>query len=398
MKILVVSQYFFPEEFKINDLVKGMIERGHEVTVLTGKPNYPKGEIYSGYRQWGVQKETLFGAKVIRVPLIPRKKGSSTWLILNYVSYVFFSCFYVLTHRFHPDKIFVWDTSPILQAYAGIIVKKKTKASLSMWVQDLWPESVTATKGYSNGTVVRILTKMVKGIYNNFDTLFIQSKAFESSIKEKGNFKAKYVYAPNWAEDQIVSCKPDKEKYENLMPNGFKVMFAGNIGAAQDFDNIIEAANMINDNNIQWVIVGDGRMRKEMEEKVKSRDLGNCFRFLGRYPFQEMPNFFVHADVMLVSLKDEYIFSLTIPSKTQAYMASGKPIATMINGIGNAVVEEARCGLTAKAADAKGLASIILEMSKKSPDELKHMGDNGKKYYHSNFEKEMVIDRIISSL
>ena len=402
MKILVVTQFFYPEEFKVNDLVKGMVDRGHEVTVLTGKPNYPKGKLYDGYRMWGVQKEEVFGAKVIRVPVIPRGKGTTVPLVTNYFSYIFFSCLYQMTHRLRPDKIFVWDSSPILQAYAAIRVKKKTKVNMSMWVQDLWPESVTATKGYSDGVVMRRLNKMVHNIYRHFDTLFVQSPAFEQSIREKGDFNAKYIYAPNWAEDIYLTPKEqiDAEKYKSLMPQqAFVVMFAGNVGAAQDFDAIIEAAKITSqDPDIRWVIVGDGRMKTAVEAKVSEQHLQDRFSFLGRHPYSEMPHFFVHADAMLVSLKDEYIFSLTIPSKTQAYMAAGKPILTMINGSGNDIVKEARCGLTAEAGNAQQLAENIMKMKSMTKEELQQMGDNGRQYYQKHFLKETIIDRIIDNL
>ena len=139
MKIVVVTQYFYPEDFKVNDLVKGFVERGHQVTVLTGKPNYPFGTIFKGYRQWGIQRERLFGADVIRVPVIPRGKGGSLALFVNYFSFIFFSCAYVLFHRLPADKVFCWGTSPILQAYAGLVLKHRQRVNASYWVQDLWP-------------------------------------------------------------------------------------------------------------------------------------------------------------------------------------------------------------------------------------------------------------------
>lgn len=401
MKILVVTQYFYPEEFKINDLVKGMVDRGHEVTVLTGKPNYPHGSIYEGYKRWNVCKETIYGAKVIRVPVIPRGKGTSALLAINYISFVFFSCLYVLFHRFNPDKIFCWDTSPITQAYAGILVKKKTKASLSMWVQDLWPESVTATKdSLGKGFMYNFLLRMVRGIYKHFDTLFIQATGFEKSIREKGDFNAKFVYAPNWAED--IFCNEsliDRNRYQDILPNGFKIMFAGNIGVAQDFDSILEAAKITcHAKDIKWVIVGDGRHREHVERRIKEMGLEDTVFILGRYHVTEMPSFFVHADALLVSLKNKYIFSLTIPSKVQAYLAFGKPILTMINGEGNNVVMNAKCGYTANAGDYRALADNVLRLHRASKEEKHQMGKNGKTYYSFYFTKDKIIDRIINNM
>ncbi len=400
MKILVVSQYFYPEEFKVNDLVKGFVDKGHEVTVLTCKPNYPKGRFYEGYKFWGIKKESFFGAKVIRVPVIPRGDGTSVRLILNYFSFVFFSCLYVLLHRMRPDRIFCWDTSPITQAYAGIIVKKQTGARLSMWVQDLWPESVSATGKINQRPVMRMLTAMVRGIYKHFDTLFIQSTGFQKSIEEKGNFKARYIYAPNWAEDFFIDpANVDSLRFKSLIPEGFIVMFAGNIGAAQDFDSIINAAEMTcNNKEIKWVIVGDGRRRAEAEALVAKKGLNGTVFFLGRYSTTDMPSFFIHADVMLVALRDEYIFSLTIPTKTQTYMAFGKPIVSMINGVGNNVIENAACGLTAKAGDYQTLANNVLQFSRMSRSDREKIGENGRIYYNKTFAKEEVINRIVENL
>lgn len=395
MRVLIVSQYFYPEEFKINDLAEELVKRGHEVTVLTGKPNYPKGEFFEGYRFWGTQEENYKGAKVVRVPLIRRRSGGTIWLVLNYFSYVFFGGLYMLTHKMPYDAIFCFETSPITQAYPAIWAKRKSKAKLSMWVQDLWPESVSAASNIKNPKIINLIDKMVKGIYNKCDKLLIQSRAFSESIQVKGDYSEKIIYAPNWAEDVFLQNNIDKDKYADMIPEGFVVMFAGNIGEAQDFDSIVSAASLTKEySDIKWVIVGDGRYRAKAQEMVSSNGLNDTVSFLGRFPVTEMPNFFVHADAMLMSLKDEYIFSLTIPSKTQAYMANGRPILTMINGVGNDVVKEANCGLVAHAGDSRTLAENVIKLSKLNKEDLLQMGKNGRDYYMSNFAKEQVVNII----
>ena len=396
MKVLIVSQYFYPEDFKINELTEELVCRGHNVTVLTGKPNYPKGQYYSGYKFLGVQVEDYKGAKVIRVPLIRRNSGGSLWLIMNYLSFIFFGCLYVLFHKMEFDSIFCFETSPITQAFPAILAKHKSKAKLSMWVQDLWPESVSAASDIKSPTIIGFIDKIVRYIYDKCDILFVQSETFASSIISKGNYADKIVYAPNWAEDIFIDgTLIDVNKYKNLIPEGFVVMFAGNIGEAQDFDSIIKAASITRGyKNIKWVVVGDGRYRSKLDEYVKKEGLSETVFLLGRFPVKEMPSFFVHADVMLMTLKDEYIFSLTLPSKTQAYMAYGKPIATMINGIANEVVSDAKCGLTANAGDYNQLAQNIINLSMLSKEELLLMGNDAKKYYHLHFAKNRVVDTI----
>lgn len=395
MKITIVCQYFYPEEFKVNDLAEEWVKRGHEVTVLTGKPNYPKGKILSGYKFWGIQEENYKGARVIRIPLIPRGKGGGLRLMMNYFSYVFFASLYVLTHRIETDRIFCFETSPVFQMYPALLLKKRTEASASIWIQDLWPESVAAASNLKNGFIMNLLSKLVKGIYRRTDILFVQSPAFYESVLDKGNFNDKLVYVPNWAEDVFMKKSCSSKKYEHLMPNGFKVMFAGNIGAAQDFASIIQAAALTRHiPEIKWVIVGDGRMKADVEQKVKSLKLNETFLFLGRFPVEEMPDFFALADIMLVSLKEEYIFSLTIPSKVQAYMASGKPIVTMLSGIGNKILKEADCGLTAESGDFKTLAENVIAMYRKTEEERLQLGMNGQTYYKVHFQKKVCIDKL----
>lgn len=399
MRVLIVSQYFSPEEFKINDLAESLVKRGHSVTVLTGKPNYPKGRFFPGYRFLGIRKEDYKGASVIRIPLIRRGNGSAMRLVANYLSFVFFANLYVWLHKCDYDSVFVWETSPITQAYPGIIAARKAGARLSMWVQDLWPESISATTGVKNRVLLSYLDRIVARIYSRCDTIFVQSKAFNKSICSKGDFADKIVYAPNWAEDLFCDPNITESKYAGLMPDGFRVMFAGNLGEAQDFDSVIQAAKLTSQfPYIQWVIVGDGRARTRIEELVVKEDLSATVHFLGRFPASEMPNFFCHADVMLVSLKDEYIFSLTIPSKVQAYMASGKPILTMLNGEGNRIIEEAACGITSNASDARQLAENAIRMYNMSETERRLIGERGKEYYHKHFEQDTVINTIESKL
>lgn len=400
MKIVVVSQCFYPEEFKINDLVEEWVKQGNRVTVLTGKPNYPHGTFYSGYKFSGIQKEKYKGADVIRVPLIRRGSGGSIRLSLNYLSFIIFGCWYVLFHKLDADAIFCFGLSPITQAYPALLLKKLNHSKASIWVQDLWPESVAAVGAVKReGVIWKALSQMVISIYKRCDTIFVQSSAFKTSICKKGDFERKIIYAPNWAEDLYVKNVIDVEKFKALIPPGFVVMFAGNVGAAQNFDSIIKAAELTKSiSDIKWVIVGDGRTQKETEKEVLRRGLDTTIKFLGRFKSIEMPNFFVHADVMLVSLKQEDIFALTIPSKIQTYMASGKPIVSMLDGAGNEIIESANCGLTAAAGDYKTLADNVIRLYKTPKADLKSMGVNAKSYYHQHFEKSRVIETIVEHL
>lgn len=396
MKILLVSQYFWPETFRINDLAEELNSRGHQVTVLTGKPNYPSGKIAQGYKWYGYQKEERNGIHIIRVPLIPRGNGSGKRLAINYLSFVFFSCLYVLCHKKKYDVSLTFAISPITQVYAALLHKYLYKSKAYLWVQDLWPESVTAAGKVDNKGIMNILKRMVRGIYDKVDGILIQSQAFKESIDGIGDYNEKIHYIPNWAEEIFENKKNiNRQKYIDLMPKGFKIMFAGNIGEAQDFPSLIKAVEETKEyKNIHWIIVGDGRKREEIELIAKNRELSNI-HFLGRYPLEEMPNFFIHADATLVTLKNEYIFSLTIPSKIQSYMAFGKPILTMVDGIGNEIVEDAKCGYTARAGDYKELANNAIRMSSLSLEEKNKMEENSFKYYQDNFSRNQVIAALI---
>lgn len=400
MRVLIISQYFHPEEFKINDLARELVGRGHSVSVLTGKPNYPKGEYFQGYEYAGVVKEDYFGAEVIRVPLRKRGSGGALNLVRNYLSYVVNANRYIRRHRMAFDEMICFGTSPITQAFPMICCKNRYGGKAMLWVQDLWPESVTAAGGVKNRLVLRALEKMVTWIYERCDVLMVQSEGFKESILSKGNFSEKIVFVPNWAEDLYLEKRfVEPEKVREIMPKGFKVMFAGNIGVAQDVESIVKAANETrNIPEIKWVIVGDGRAKVRMEELVNQLELTDTVVFTGRYPMEQMPTFFACADVMLVSLKDEYIFSLTIPCKTQSYMASGKPIVSMLNGEGNRIIEEAGCGLTASSGDYKKLANNVVKLYHSDKEELKEMGKRGFEYYLSHFDKKKVVDSIVQAM
>lgn len=400
MRILIVSQYFFPEEFKINDLAREFVIRGHQVSVLTGKPNYPKGEYYDGYQYDGVVKEDYYGAEVIRVPLRKRGAGGGKNLALNYLSFVINANKYIRKNRLEYDAILVFEISPITQAYPALYCKKKYGGKVLLWVQDLWPESVTAAGGVTNKFVLGILDRMVKSIYTKCDVLMVQSEGFKESILSKGDFDSKIVYVPNWAEDLYLEKKMvNEDAIKASIPDGFKVMFAGNVGEAQNVDAIVKAANETKDiPEIKWIIVGDGRARAGVEDEVNKLGLTDTVKFMGRHPMAEMPTFFSYADVMIVSLKDEYIFSLTVPAKTQSYMASGKPIVSMLNGEGNKIVEKAGCGLTAASGDFKTLAENVKKLYHTDKAELERMGQRGLDYYKSHFDKNTVVETILKSM
>lgn len=395
MRVLLVTQYFYPENFKSNDIALELTKRGHKVTVLTGLPNYPEGKIYKSYGFFKRTKEYYQGVNVIRTSLVPRGKGGGIRLFLNYFSWAFFASIkaFFLAFKKEFDAVIVHEPSPITQGFPAIVVKKIQEIPLYFWVLDLWPESLSSAGGIKNKYVLSIFTSMVKYIYNNSDKILISSKGFKESILAKGDYNEKLIYFPNWAEDSILKGSSDYIIPD--LPKGFKIIFAGNIGVAQDVNSIIEAALILKEKiDIHFVFVGDGRSKVQLEDFVRENDLNQTVHFLGRFPIDAMKTFFNQADVLLVSLKDELIFNATVPAKLQAYLCTQKPILGMLNGEGASIINDANCGLSSNAGDSSGLSEKILELYGMSIEERNILGANGFKYFEKNFTMGKCIDNL----
>lgn len=395
MKIVLVTQYFFPENFKSNDIAFELVKRGHEVTVLTGLPNYPEGKIYNGYGFFKKRNEIINGVKVIRTLLIPRGKGGGIRLFLNYFSWAFFASIraFFLAFQDKFDAVMVHEPSPITQGFPAIVIKKIQKIPLHFWVLDLWPESLTSAGGIKNKTVLSFFTRMVKYIYNNSDKILISSKGFKDSILTKGNYEDRLVYFPNWAEDSI--SKGNSNYPIPDLPHGFNILFAGNIGVAQDVNSIIKAALILKEKlDIHFVFVGDGRSKTELEDFVTANNLEQTVHFMGRFPIDAMKTFFNRADVLLVSLKDELIFNVTVPAKLQAYLCTQKPILGILNGEGAELIDEAKCGFSTNAGNSEGLAKEIVKLYKLTEEQRSILGQNGFRYFEENFTMTKCIDNL----
>lgn len=395
MRILIVTQYYYPENFKSNDLSFELQKRGHDVTVLTGLPNYPEGKIYEGYGIFKNRKQIINGVKVIRSLLLLRGKGGGIRLFLNYFSFAFFASgkafFLSFTHKF--DAIIVHEPSPITQYYPAFLLNKLQKTPVYFWVMDLWPESLRTAGGITNKNILGFFNKMVISFYRNAEKILITSKGFKKSILEKGDFVEKLEYFPNWAED-IIS-EGDLNYPIPELPEGFKVMFAGNVGEAQDMEAIMESALALRAHpEIKLIIVGDGRKMPYVYDSIRKNKLEKTVFAVGRFPVEAMASFFVKADVMLVSLKDDEIFNLTVPAKVQAYMSAGKPMVAMLNGEGAQIIEEAKCGLSVPAGNSQRLADTIIEMANRPTEELLQMGENSKLFFRENYQLSSCIDNL----
>ncbi len=398
MNILVVSHYFWPEQFRINDLVRELQQRGHEVLVLTGMPNYPGGKLFEGYHWWQKRHDDMYGVPVYRTPMFVRREGRGWQLALNYLSFAVFGAllapWYFRGKRF--DAIFVYEPSPFTVGIPAIVMRHLKRAPMLFWVQDLWPESLTAAGAVHSPAVLKAVGRMVRWIYHHCDRVLVQSQSFIKPAVAAGADRSRTVFFPNWAESFYNPLTPAQAELPDMeLPQGFRIMFAGNLGEAQSLETIIDAAfRLKHETVIQWIIIGDGRRQAWMREKIEQLGLGDCMTLPGRYAAETMPHFFAYADALLVTLKDEPVFAQTIPSKVQSYMACGKPVLAALNGEGARVVNEAGCGFTVAAEDGKALAEAVMQLYRLPAAQRQVMGIRGRAYYDRHFERVMLIDRL----
>lgn len=397
MRLLIISQYFWPESFRINDLATDLKRRGHEVTVLTGLPNYPGGQTYDGYRWPARRSEKYQGIKVVRVPLFARRNGRHWQLALNYLSFVTSACLLgPFLCRGQYDLIFVFEPSPFTVGIPGLLFRWVKRAPLLFWVQDLWPESLSATGAIQSEFWLNRIRTMVRTIYERCDRILLQSKGFKGPAAKLGADPEKTLYYPNWAEDFYKPLDhPELPDDLARMLKGFCIIFAGNLGQAQSLETIIEAATRLKEHTeIQWIFIGDGRQKPWLEEKIQSLQLGSCVHLAGRYPAELMPSCFAYADALLVTLKRDPIFALTIPSKIQSYLACGRPIVAALDGEGANTIKESGAGLVVNAEDSQALANATLQLYRMTEEQRIGMGEKGCAYYNAHFERKGLLDQL----
>lgn len=394
MRVLIVTQYFHPEPFRINDLALALHDSAHQVTVLTGMPNYPEGRLYRGYRWFSPASENYFGIQVVRVPLITRGGVKSWRLMLNYISFaISASIFGLLRCRQQYDVVLVYEPSPITVGLPGMLLGELKNAPVMLWIQDLWPETLAAVG--QHGFLSRIAGRVANFVHRGCDRLLVQSEAFIQPLISRGIAAARIRYLPNWAEDLYLQKNPDLISDQHHQTNGTRFLFAGNLGGAQSLETILDAAEALrNRPDIQWIIVGDGVMRAWLTEQIHSRRLDVTMTLLGRRPVEDMPALFSAADALLVTLRRDPAFSMTIPSKIQSYLASGMAIVGAIDGEGARIISESGAGLVAKAGDYQGLARCVQEMTDLGPARRNIMGRRGREYFDKHFNRDHLIQQL----
>lgn len=393
--ILVIAQYFYPEQFRINDICTEWVKRGYKVTVVTGIPNYPQGKYYDGYGLFKKRKETYNGMEIIRIPLIPRG-NNAIMLALNYLSFVVSGFFWKMFTKIKADYVFIFEVSPMTQALPGVWYAKKRKIPCYLYVQDLWPENVEIITGIKNKKIIGAIGKMVDYIYRGCTRIFTTSESFVKSIHDRGVPLDKIEYWPQYAEDFYI---PIEEMSIPEIPkeDAFNIIFAGNIGAAQGLDILPKAAEIIKSKTekmIRFNIVGDGRYKNEFVNIVNAKGLDDMFNFIPKQPATRIPEFMAASDAAFLSLTDSPLFAMTIPAKLQSYMACGIPNIASAAGETAKIIKESNSGLCGSPGNAEELADNIIKLSSKSREELKILGDNARKYYDSHFSKTILLDKM----
>jgi colanic acid biosynthesis glycosyl transferase WcaI len=396
MKLLVVSQYFWPESFRINELSAALASRGHQVTVLTGVPNYPTGTVFSAYSAAPKDFAEYEGVRIVRVPMLPRGRGK-LGLLLNYVSFAL-SASLVGAWKLRGqafDRIFTCQLSPVTVGIPSALLRYLKNAPHVFWVLDLWPGTLEAVGVIRAPWILNLVGKLVQFIYSRCDLILAQSNSFVDNIRRYAGSNIPVEYFPAWSEAVFEDALPRPAPEVACRPDLFTIVFAGNMGEAQDFPAILRAAQLLGDRaDIRWVVVGDGSVAHWVANQVLEKGLSDRVVLTGRFGLERMPEFFAHADALLVSLKDEPIFGMTIPGKLQAYLAVGKPILAMLNGEGAKVVQDANAGFVCPAGDFEGLAENVRRLVNMPRMEREQIGNNGKQASASTFNRENLLDAL----
>ena len=386
-RLTIISQYFYPEEFRINDLAFEWVKRGYDVTVITGIPNYPKGRFFSGYGWLRKNREVIQGVKVIRLPILPRRKGL-IFLSLNYLSFLVSGFFWALFTRLQSDVVFINEVSPMTQALPGLWFAKRRKTPSILYVQDLWPENVKATLQSDDSLLTRYLARLTKRIFEQTDTILTTSKSFVDNIVARGISKDKVRYWPQYAEDFYQPLP--KEAH-----SATRIMFTGNIGQAQGLDLLVEVAKEIPENsNIIFVLVGDGRNKESLLSSILKSNIQHRFEFVDAVPPTEVPKLLAISDAGYIGFNQNTIFEMTIPAKIQSYLACGMPVVASASGEVESIVRENNLGFVSAPGDAKGLLQNIIAFSMLSKEEKEVMSNNAKIYQETHFAKQQLLDEM----
>ncbi len=398
-RILIVGQHFWPESFRVNDIADYFVEQGCEVDVLCGKPNYPSGQFSEGYSFWSKIKEEHKGITIYRAPEIPRGSNTNIRILLNYISFPVFSLFFIpflLTKKY--DKIFLYQLSPVMMSFAGIMIGKIKRVETTMYVLDLWPENLFSVIDIMNKFLRKLVTTISHWHYRSVDKLIVLSDRMKLQLQKVTAKPDNQVIVLPQACEKLYEQDVRDKKLEERFSGGFNIVFAGNISPAQSFETIIDAAKILKKEglkDIRWIIVGDGMSRKWLEEKVAKADLSESFYFEGFRPMEDIPKYTGTADALVGCLVKSDLLEATIPAKVMSYIASGKPLLLAMDGEVQTLVNNTiQCGLVGPTGDARALADNTRLIYNLSQHERDTMGRKGRLYHLKHFERNLILDKL----
>ena len=394
--ILVISQYFYPEQFRINDICTELVKQGFKVTVLTGIPNYPQGRFYEGYGWNCRRRESWNGIDIIRIPLIPRGHGP-IGMVLNYMSFVVSGYFWKVFTKLDPDWIFTFEVSPMTQALIGVWLAQKRNIPNYLYVQDLWPDNVEIVTGIHSPAVIRPIRKMVNHIYRHCDKILATSPSFVEEIRRyTPGEEEKVVYWPQYAESFYV---PSTQKSDLIPQDGIpNITFTGNVGTAQGLEILPKTAVILKQRGIpiHFNIVGEGRNKEHLLAQIQQLEVQSYFNMIGWQAAETIPSILAASDAAFLSFANNELFSKTIPAKMQSYMACGCAVIGAVQGESERIIHESGCGLVAQIGNPDSLADIIAQFSASSASERQEMREASVLYCNTHFHKDTLMAELIS--
>lgn len=395
--ILIYSQYFYPEQFRINDICLELVKRGYKVSVVTGIPNYPEGKFYEGYSWTEMRTENWQGINIYRMPIVARGKYR-IGLIVNYTSFVVATRFLEKNLPQDIDIVFTYEVSPMTQALPAIWYARRHKLKHILYVMDLWPENIVAVTKLSNKFVLNQIDKMVNYIYKQSNFILASSKSFVKAIESRGVEKEKLSYWPQYAEDIYGVKEKNNDVVSVNQPDELSFVFAGNIGEAQGLSILPKVAKKLKTENksVKFIIIGDGRYKSELQRQIKKAQVENYFLFIGRQPAHQIPYYLAKYDVGLITLDSNDIFEKTIPAKVQSLMACGMPLLVSADGEVQEIVKSAECGFASNSGNVDEFVKNIKRFMNLNSNELLKMKKKSLDYYNENFNKKLLMDQFES--
>ena len=400
MRILIVTQYIYPEPFKSSELAFELANRGHKVDVLTGIPNYPEGHYYEGYGIFSRRKECKNGVTFYRCLQTPRKLlPGALGMMLNYFTFMVNATLWVLFYfawKKKYDAIITHEPSPITQIVPACILGDIRKVPVYSWIQDIWPDALVSAGGSIGKVMSPVLGRITDWVYRHSTKLLITSKGMAPLINRNADYSEKIIYYPQWSEDMMCDQENMPEEITNVRSNSYNIMMAGSLNSAIGVDSVLALCEEMKNDPVHFVFVGGGSEEMYMRDYVKSKGLKNV-TFTGRKPFAEMPYYTQQADAMLLTLKETKMkhLDITIPARLQSYMSGGKPVLAMIGSGATEIIKDADCGYVVPAGAYKELAEIIRSKVITDTEGMKLKGMNARKYYEKYFTKNTCIDNLM---